>query len=215
MPNISSLHWVACLLLCCCLGCTTPGDDIIADATPGVSSSPGAVSTPTATATPREGSEEPVEVRKFTIETKSGQKWQMESEQGTWLDDRSVAKVKEVTWYLLDEQDVRTVKVEAPEAEVEMDKDLVTFYGETVATRLGFDETLKVQHLVYKGKERKFYGSEGVVWQRETGELSGETLTATAELDKVQLKGRVKGKTVGGLPGLGLKSKADREQRTR
>lgn len=157
----------------------------------------------------------PVNVRSFTIKTRDGQRWELESEEGEWLEGRSRAHLTNVVWYLRNEEDERTIKVVAPEAEAETDKKIVTFVGETVVTRLGLGETLLVNHLIYNGNEQMFYGSQGVIYRRPTGELFGETLTATAELDKVQLKGRVQGKTLGGLSDLGLTSKADREQRTR
>ncbi len=172
-----------------------------------------AVSTPAPSASPTASL--PVNVRNFTITTRDGQRWELESEEGEWLDGKSRAHLTNVVWYLRDENDERTVQVVSPEADAQMDKKIVTFIGETVVTRLGLGETLLVNHLIYKSEERMFYGSQGVVYRRPKGELFGETLTATAELDKVQLKGRVQGKTVGGLSDLGLTSKTDREQRTR
>jgi lipopolysaccharide assembly outer membrane protein LptD (OstA) len=91
------------------------------------------------------------------------------------------------------------VRVESSGADVDMNSELVTFTGEVVARRLDSEESLVVQRLIYNGKSRIFSGSEGVLWKRQGIELAGQTLTATAELDKVQLKGRVKGKTEGGL----------------
>lgn len=118
-----------------------------------------------------------------------------------------------MTWYLLDPKGDRTVKVVSDGADLDMDDDEVTFQGEVVARRLGSEETLTVQHLIYTGKDRLFHGSEGVLWKRKGIELAGETLTATAELDKVQLKGRVKGKSEGGQ--LKLDDPAESDQRNR
>ena len=78
-----------------------------------------------------------------------------------------------------------------------MNTEIVVFTGEVNARRLDSKETLEVNHLVYDGKKRVFHGSEGVLWKREGMELAGETLTANSELDKVQLKGKVRGKTDG------------------
>lgn len=172
---------------------------------PTAKASPGGV--PSADGTPL--SENTVRLSKTTLKTKQGQKWEMEAEQIDWHDDRSFGEARVVTWWLLDENDKKWVRVDSPRADIDRTKEVVTFIGETVATRLDFDEDLKVQHLVYKGKERMFYGSEGVEWRRGTIELTGETLTATSELDKVQLKGNVKGKTKGGFQGLKEPRKAD------
>lgn len=158
---------------------------------------------PAASSSPLKGmTEDTVRLAKTTIKFRQGQKWELEADDVDWYDDRSNAKANNVTWWLLDENDKKWVRVDAPKADVQMDTEVITFVGQTVATRLGFPETLKVQHLVYKGKDRKFYGSGGVIWNRANIQLTGETLTATAELDKVQLKGRVKGKSEGGLKGL-------------
>lgn len=145
--------------------------------------------------------EDTVRLDRTTIKFRQGQKWELKADNVDWFDDRSKAKAKTVTWWLLDEADKKWVRVDAPAADVQMDDEVITFIGETVATRLGFPETLKVQHLVYKGKDKKFYGSGGVEWVRANVVLTGETLTATAELDKVQLKGKVRGKSEGGLKG--------------
>lgn len=177
------------------------------------SSGPEQSATPTPTPTTPEGAvgvtEEIIRVKKSTIRTSQGQRWELQAETMDWNDERSSARASEVEWWMIDEKDKRWVKVEAPIADIDMDNDMVTFSGETLATRVGFPETLTVQHLVYKGKDRKFYGSGGVVWKRPQAELSAETLTATAELDKVQLKGRVKGRTSGGFDLLDYTSKPD------
>lgn len=175
---------------------------------PAPSPTPGGVSASPSGA-PAQVGKDTIRLRKTTIKTRQGQKWEMEAEEVDWMDDRSRALAQEVDWWLIDEHDKRWVKVESPHADVDMDNEIVTFTGETVARRLGFDETLKVQHLVYKGKERMFYGSEGVEWQRGTVRLTGETLTATSTLDKVQLKGDVRGKSKGGFKGLLKPRKAE------
>jgi LPS export ABC transporter protein LptC len=165
----------------------------------------------TAAESPRAGNvdEDTIRLHKTTIKTRQGQKWELQADEVEWMDDRSKANAKTVTWWLVDEDDKKWVKVVSPEADVDMDNEVVTFIGKTVASRLGFDETLEVQHLVYKGKERKFYGSGGVEWHRGTVELKGETLTATSQLDRVQLKGKVRGKSKGGFKGLKEPRKAE------
>jgi LPS export ABC transporter protein LptC len=180
------------------LGCSTPGDGVVplvkgtpralAVASPGVPGSP----TPAA-------EQEPVRLEKTVIKTKQGQRWELQADEVDWMNDNSQAKAQEVTWFLLNPQGQRTVRVESSGADVDMNSELVTFTGEVVARRLDSEESLVVQRLIYNGKSRIFSGSEGVLWKRQGIELAGQTLTATAELDKVQLKGRVKGKTEGGL----------------
>lgn len=196
MPRILTI-----LLLLSLAGCQS-------QPAPSVTATPGGTATPgEATPSPKGG--DTVRLRKTTIKTRKGQKWEMEAEEVDWMDDRSSAKAKVVTWWLIDEQDKKWVKVESPRADIDMDAEVVTFIGQTVATRLDYDETLQVQHLVYKGKERKFYGSGGVTWHRETIDLVADTLTATSELDKVQLKGNVKGKMTGGFKGFDQPRKAE------
>lgn len=186
-------------------GCESELDPV--GASPSPQTSPGGG---TATPSPSPGDQgDNIRLQKTTIKTRQGQKWEMEAESVDWMDGRSQAKATNVDWWLVDAKGKRWVKVESPTADVDMDREVVTFEGETVATRLGFPESLKVKKLVYKGKDRKFYGSGGVLWKRANVELSGETLTATAELDKVQLKGKVKGKSRGGLEGLKLSEDAD------
>ncbi len=193
------------LALLASVGCqSTPAPS--ATSTPVAKDSPSGESTPDSQAVV---DEDTVRLRKTTIKTRRGQKWEMEAEEVDWMDDRSQAKAKVVTWWLIDENDKKWVKVDSPRADVDMDAEVVTFIGQTTATRIGFDETLHVQRLVYKGKERKFYGSGGVTWHRETVDLAAQTLTATAELDRVQLKGKVKGKTTGGFKGFEEPRKAD------
>lgn len=150
-----------------------------------------------------------VRLQKSTIKTKQGQKWEMEAEEVDWMDDRSKAKAKDVDWWLVDDEGKRWVLVESPVADIDLDSEIVIFEGETVAKRLGFDENLKVQRLVYKGKERMFYGSEGVEWHRGTVMLAGETLKATSTLSQVQLKGKVRGKSEGGFKDLSEPRKAE------
>lgn len=179
-------------------GCHSEPDNPEYSATPAGEASAEASATPAASETPAER-DDTISLKKTTIKTREGQKWELEAGQVDWSDSHSQAKATGVNWWLLDEDDKRWVKVESPEADIDMDHEIVTFEGKTVATRLGFPETLEVQHLVYKGKDRKFYGSGGVVWKRANLELSGETLTATSQLDKVQLKGKVKGKSKGGF----------------
>ena len=181
------------------LGCQSSGPKSEATSSP----------TPTTPADAAGVDDKVFRVKKSTIRTSQGQRWELQADTMDWNDERSSARAKEVEWWMIDEKDKRWVKVEAPVADIDMDQDMVTFTGETLATRVGFPETLTVQHLVYKGKERKFYGSGGVVWKRPQAELSAETLTATAELDKVQLKGRVKGRTGGGFDLLDYTSKPD------
>lgn len=150
-----------------------------------------------------------VHFKKTTIKTRQGQKWELEADQVDWADERSRARALDVLWWLVDDEGIRTVRVESPEADIDMDNEVVTFIGETIATKIGFPESLEVKKLVYRGKERMFYGSEGVTWKRPDVELTGETLTATAELDKVQLKGGVKGKSKGGFDGLAKPRRTD------
>jgi LPS export ABC transporter protein LptC len=189
------------LVLCACQGGPpTPGSTVTPQggtASPHPDGHPGGTRLPAASATPDNG--DAVRLHKTTIKTRQGQKWELEAGEVDWFDERSKAKAKEVVWWLLDEDDKRWVKVESPKADIDMDHEVVTFVGKTVATRLGFPESLEVQHLVYKGKDRKFYGSGGVVWKRANLELTGEALTATSQLDKVQLKGDVQGKSKGGF----------------
>ena len=193
--TVQIIAFVSLLLLA---GCHSEPDSPEYSATPAGEASPEASATPSVTETPAE-EDDTVTLKKTTIKTREGQKWELEAGQVDWSDSHSQAKATGVSWWLLDKDDKRWVKVESPEADIDMDHEIVTFEGKTVATRLGFPETLVVQHLVYKGKDRKFYGSGGVVWKRANLELSGETLTATSQLDKVQLKGKVKGKSKGGF----------------
>lgn len=182
----------------CSLGCSTPGDDItpLTVRPPDGLATPG---TPDRSPTPA-GEEEPVRLEKTVIKTKQGQRWELQANEVDWLDNNSQAKAQEVTWFLLNPEGQRMVKVESPGADVDMEAELVTFTGEVVAKRLdSSEESLVVQHLIYNGKERIFHGSDGVLWKRKGIQLAGQTLTANADLDKVQLKGRVKGKTEGGL----------------
>lgn len=146
-----------------------------------------------------EEDEPAVHLRKTTIKTRQGQKWELEAGAMDWSEEGNRAKATDVNWWLIDENGQRWVEVQSPAADIDMDHEIVTFQGKTVATRLGFPETLEVQHLVYKGKDRKFYGSGGVIWKRANVELTGETLTATSQLDKVQLRGNVRGKSIGGF----------------
>lgn len=207
MPRLSLPHICLCFLALVLVwgasGCSSTPD-------PSPSSTP--APTPDFVSPTPESTDLPsdtVRLRKTTIKTRQGQKWEMEADEVDWMDDRARAKARAVTWWLVDKDDKKWVKVVSPEADIDMEGEVVTFTGETVATRLGFPESLKVKKLVYKGKDRKFYGSGGVLWQRANIELTGETLTATAELDKVQLKGRVKGKSIGGFEGLKEPQKAD------
>lgn len=190
------------------VGCHSPSTPSV-DSTPEggtatLSPSPAVSSTPSASP-----AEKTVRLQKSTIKTKQGQKWEMEAEEVDWMDDRSRAKAKDVDWWLIDEEGKRWVQVESPVADIDLDAEIVIFEGETVAKRLGFDENLKVQRLVYKGKERMFYGSEGVEWHRGTIMLSGETLKATSTLSQVQLKGKVRGKSEGGFEDLSEPRKAE------
>ena len=197
------LLFLAVVISWAAVGCSSTPD-------PSPTSSPKAtpdVMTPTPASTDLPS--DTVRLRKTTIKTRQGQKWEMEADEVDWMDDRARAKARDVTWWLVDQDNKKWVKVVSPEADIDMEGEVVTFIGETVATRLGFPESLKVKKLVYKGKDRKFYGSGGVLWQRANIELTGETLTATAELDKVQLKGQVKGKSIGGFEGLKEPQKAD------
>ncbi len=173
-------------------GCTTPGDDIV-PASPTPVASPTAPA-PVASASP---SEKPVRLEKTTIRTKQGQRWEMEADTVDWMDNAAKAKAQVVTWFLLNPEGERTVRVDSAGADVDMNTEVVVFTGEVNARRLDSKESLEVNHLVYEGKKRIFHGSEGVLWKREGIELSGEKLTATAELDKVQLKGKVRGKSDG------------------
>ncbi len=185
-------------LLVVVVGCTTPGSE-----SGGSESSPSPTpSVASGSPTPlgvseSSGDQQPVRLEKTVIKTKQGQRWEMEADSVDWMDDSSKAKAEVVTWFLLDPKGERTVRVDSAGADVDMKAEVVVFTGEVEARRLDSDESLDVQHLVYNGKKRTFHGSEGVLWKREGMELSGETLTATAELDKVQLKGRVRGKSDG------------------
>lgn len=196
----------------CCSGCSTPGDDI----TP-LSVIPSGSPSPVPRVRPTEGpagEEEPVRLEKTVIKTKQGQRWELQADEVDWAEDKSQAKAQAVTWFLLNPEGDRTVKVQSPGADVDMEAEEVVFTGEVVARRLDtLDESLVVNHLIYNGKERVFHGSDGVLWKRKGLQLAGETLTATAELDKVQLKGRVKGQTEGGL--LKMDGSEPSEQRDR
>lgn len=184
---------IGCL---CWLGCSTPGDDIapVLQRTPDSTHAP---HDPKASASP--APEKPVRLEKTVIRTKQGQRWELEADEVDWMNNNSKAKAHEVTWFLLGPKGERTIQVDSVGADLDMEAEVVTFTGKVVAKRLDSVESLVVQHLVYNGKERIFHGSQGVLWKRKGIELAGQTLTANAELDKVQLKGRVKGQTEGGL----------------
>ncbi len=152
---------------------------------------------------PQVDNETPVRVQKSTIRTRQGQRWELEADEIDWMDSRQFAKAYDVTWYLVDEDGEKTVRVDAPAADVDMEGQVVTFIGQVLASRLDSEETLTVEHLIYNGEDRMFYGSQGVVWKREGLTLNGQTLTATAELDKVQLKGQVQGQSRGRLNRVG------------
>jgi LPS export ABC transporter protein LptC len=184
--------------LCACNNTSAPDATASPDGVT-ASSHPEGTRSPATSATPGSDDEDAIRLKTTTIKTRQGQKWELEAGEVDWFDERSRAEATEVTWWLLDEDDKRWVKVESPEADIDMDNEVVTFVGKTVATRLGFPESLEVQHLVYKGKDKKFYGSGGVVWKRANLELKSDTLTATSQLDKVQLRGKVQGKSKGGF----------------
>lgn len=180
-------------------GCSTPGDDLVGKAAASATPQRVAASTPSPQATP-EGEGKPVKLQQTVIKTKQGQKWELQADTVDWMDNKSQAKAEEVTWFLLNPKGQREIKVVSVGADVDMDAETVVFSGEVVARRMDdSNESLVVQRLIYDGKERMFHGSDGVLWKRKGFELAGQTLTATSELDKVQLKGRVKGKTEGGL----------------
>lgn len=185
---ICALFWAAC---------STPGDDVV----PVVARTPGpGAAAPVAKPSATPGESKPVRLEKTVIKTKQGQRWELEADKVDWLDNNQQAKAEDVTWFLLNHEGQRTVRVESPGADVDLQAEMVTFTGEVVARRTDTSqESLLVNHLIYNGKEKVFHGSQGVLWKRQGFELAGQTLTANAELDKVQLKGRVKGKTEGGL----------------
>lgn len=141
--------------------------------------------------------DKPVRLEKTILESKQGQKWQLEAERLDWSNASEKAKAHEVTWYLLALDGKKSIKVEAKGAEIDLNAQLVSFSGSVLAKRLGSNETFIVQRLVYDGKKRLFKGSQGVRWKRQGLELAGEELTADAELSKVQLKGAVKGQSIG------------------
>ncbi len=174
-------------------------------ATPSSDASP----SPDGEASAQSASERQVRVQGSTITTRKGQPWKLEAEEVDWLDSSKAADARNVTWYLLDPDGEPFVKVEALQAEVDVDAELVTFVGEVNASRLDSDEELTVQRLLFDGQARQFFGSEGVVWNRPGYELRGDTLTASAQLDKVQLKGNVEGRFVGLPSRVGIKPGAE------
>lgn len=178
------------LILMTLVSCQTPGPPE-GQATTAV----GPTGTPTPAATRASRDDDLVKLGKTTIRTKQGELWKMDAQRVDWRDQRRKARAYEVEWFLLDAQEKPTVRVESPEADVDLDTERVEFLGETVATRLRDQDILKVQHLVWEGRQKKFYGSEGVRWIRGVTQLRGDNMVATSQLENVELEGNVRGTT--------------------
>lgn len=147
--------------------------------------------------------DKPIRLEKTFLETKQGQRWQLEADRLDWSDANSRARAYEVTWYLLDATGKRNIVVKSAGADIDMEGQVVTFDGKVVAQRLHSQESLVAQHLVYRGKEKRFYGSQGVVWKRQGIDIRGQSLIANAALDKVRLQGGIRGESRG-EDGVGL-----------
>ena len=178
------LCWL-CLWLIGCASEPTPAPPEQASASP----------TPEA-ASPTPDVNKDINLAKTTVRTKKGERWALDATKIDWFEGRRKAKAYNVDWDLLDEKEQPAVNVKAPSAEFDLETETVEFFGQTVATRLERGDLLKVNHLLWDGKKKMFYGSKGVRWIKGLSTVVGDTMEATAHLEHVELEGNVRARTV-------------------
>ncbi len=119
-----------------------------------------------------------------------------------WNDGKQKARIENVDWTLTDKKGANLLRVQAPAAAYLPQTNQIEFEGKVIATRFKQKDKIHVNHLRWDGKKSKFYGSQGVRWERGTVVVTGQTLECPDTLETIHLEGNVQatGITQEGFP---------------
>lgn len=159
-----------------------------ASATPSPESSP---SPPAASSSPS-GQATPSGIKTATLQSSRGLPWQLVADQVEWSDPTRKAKALKVQFTLWNKAKTKSTLVAAAGANVDIDSERVEFQGRVTAHN-SEGESLTVNRLIWDGKERKFFGHDGVRLERNGAVVEGESLEASPDLRKFEISGGVRG----------------------
>ncbi len=152
------------------------GRTIMPNASPTPSPSPEKVTTETST---------------FTASDPSGKKqWDMKCTSITYKDNNKSAEGEDILANFYSNEQKLLATVKAKGATMNTETQDVQFHG-VVHAWSPIGETLTVQTLRYDGKEKKFYGKDGVKMTKGTSVLTGDKLVADPNLKWVKVTGNV------------------------
>ncbi|MEW6277312.1 MAG: LPS export ABC transporter periplasmic protein LptC, partial [Candidatus Eremiobacterota bacterium] len=159
-------------------------------ATPPGATPNGASEVAVVTPSPREERESGL--RTATIQSSRGVPWELEADQVEWTEGTRRARALEVRFSLHHPERKRSTRVTARGAGVDVDAERVEFEG-SVTVEGPDGEALTVNHLVWDGKAKLFYGDRGVRLVRGHSVLEGDRLIASPDLSRFEIVGGVKG----------------------
>lgn len=158
-----------------------------ASATPSPESSPSPSASPSPTSQTT-----PSGLKSATLQSSRGLPWQLVADQVEWSDPTRKATALKVKFTLWNKAKTKSTLVAAAGANVDVDSERVEFQGRVTAHN-SEGESLTVNRLVWDGKERKFFGHDGVRLERNGAVVEGESLEASPDLRKFEISGGVRG----------------------
>ena len=136
------------------------------------------------------------EAGKTIIRTKKGRPWLMEAFKVHYKDSQQQAQLDDVDWTLSDQAGKKVIRIQAPKAIYDLEREVVEFAGGVQARRFDTRDLVKANKMTWNGKTGVLRGSHGVSWVRGQTRIQGDTATTTDKLDHILVEGHVRVTTV-------------------
>lgn len=128
--------------------------------------------------------------------SKKGRPWMMKIAESSYLSGLQKGKFEHVDWTLTDKQGKKLIRIQAPEAKLREEDQILEFAGGVQARRYDTRDLIKANKMTWSGKTGVLKGSQGVSWDRGKTHIQGDTATTTDELERILVDGHVKITTV-------------------
>ncbi len=116
----------------------------------------------------------------------------MEAFNVRYNDGRQQAHLDNVDWTLSDPKGKPLIRIQAPKAVYQIERERVEFTGQVKAQRYDTHDVLKANKLEWDGKTGVLRGSQGVSLRRGPTSVQGDSATTTDKFERIQVEGHVK-----------------------
>lgn len=117
--------------------------------------------------------------------------WMLDAQKVEYDDSNKRVRVKSIVWTLLDKQNNPRLTVRGKAADVNVQSQNVVFDGPVEGSGSN-GETLQVNRLVWDSQKQRIIGTHGVRVVRNGTVMTGDNLSASPDLKKLEVSGHVR-----------------------